>query len=507
MGKDSAPIQVGSRRQLFIDERLVQQAQGVSLTMNPPAKAGIVDLSPPPAGMPCVVEHEGVYYMYYRLEEGGFAVALSRDAERWRAPDSGESLVLPEVGGGSVFMDPKPGDGCPFKAIFEVRDAARWGLDPTVTGRAVAAGGTQASSLGGLFLFRSEDGLHWNVVPQMPVPFLCDTQNQVLYDTRLGVYAAYLRGFPEQEGMAHRGQRMVVRTETPDLMDMPWPFTPNPANVPHPQHKYPYVGDEMEIVMAVDEPDGPGTDLYNPCVHLYPYADDAYIAFPAIYRNFDRVAGHGRDLRGRSLTTGKYCNTGLFETHLAVSRDGRRFTRFRRPYVRCGLIRDRQGFDGERDCGLIMMGIGMIRKGDYIYQYYSGTGRIHGGTNVAPDTAFPEPGVFRLTQRLDGFVSLDADLAGGEFVTPPIGFQGNRLALNADCGGLGEIWVEVQGADGAPLPGYAMADAVSIDRNGTSQQVWWRAGPDIGALADRPVRLRFRMRAAKLYAFQFATGA
>ena len=66
------------------------------------------------------------------------------------------------------------------------------------------------------------------------------------------------------------------------------------------------------------------------------------------------------------------------------------------------------------------------------------------------------------------------------------------------------VEVELQDQDGVPLPGFSQADAVSIDRNGTAQEVWWQGGPDVSALAGRPVRLRFVMRSAKLFAFQFA---
>lgn len=50
-----------------------------------------------------------------------------------------------------------------------------------------------------------------------------------------------------------------------------------------------------------------------------------------------------------------------------------------------------------------------------------------------------------------------------------------------------------------------MSDAVSIDRNGVAQEIWWKSGPDVSPLAGQPIRLRFKMRSAKLYAFQFST--
>jgi hypothetical protein len=40
-------------------------------------------------------------------------------------------------------------------------------------------------------------------------------------------------------------------------------------------------------------------------------------------------------------------------------------------------------------------------------------------------------------------------------------------------------------------------------RSSWAQEVWWKQGPDVGKLAGRSVRLRIRMRVAKLVAFQF----
>jgi len=111
--------------------------------------------------------------------------------------------------------------------------------------------------------------------------------------------------------------------------------------------------------------------------------------------------------------------------------------------------------------------------------------------------------IWQAKQRLDGFVSVDAGSDDGWLVTPPIAFEGSRLQLNIDCGAMGEAWVELQDEAGKPLPGYAFEDAVSVDRNGVAQEVWWQTGPDVGSLSGRPVRLKLRMRSAKLYAFQF----
>lgn len=514
------PIPIGDRRQLFIDDRFIASASGVSRTVNPPVKAGPIPLSTPVTGyVNGIVEHEGRYLMYYR-SEGGYAVATSADGITWDCPNIGGrdataraagSVVFPGCEEGGVFLDPKDTEGFPFKAIFGIMPAATaaWGPDlaawaapdlPPQDGR------PKPGISGGLYLFRSKDGLHWECIPRVAVPLLCDSSNQAFYDSRLDRYVAYLRGFPEQAGSPHRNKRVAVRTETASLLDMPWPFRRNPARPLSPAGCYSYPHDEMEIVLAADARDPARTDLYNPCVHLYPHAEDVYLAFPSMFRCYgygQRENSHGRDFRGAAD------GDGLFEVQLAVSRDGIRFDRIRSPYLRPGLARDTRGTAGDPDRGLVTMGVGMIRRGDEIYQYYHASPSTHvtGTIARAQRGADAAGAVFRTVQRLDGFVSADAGPDSGEILTPALVFAGDRLTLNADCGGSGEIWVELQDADGRVIPGRSLADAVSIDRNGTAQEIWWHGGPDVSALAGVPVRLRIKMRSAKLYAFHFGTVA
>ena len=181
---------------------------------------------------------------------------------------------------------------------------------------------------------------------------------------------------------------------------------------------------------------------------------------------------------------------------MAVSRDGIVFSRpDRRPYVPLGLV-------GSSDGGQTFMGLGMIRKGDEIWQYYHGTKRLHGVKDS--HSADGDGGVRRLVQRLDGFISADADYTGAEFTTPLLEFSGSHLQLNAACSAMGEIWVEIRDDRNVPVPGYAMEDSVSVERNQTAAPVAWRERKDVAELVGRPVRLHFRLRACKLYAFQFA---
>jgi hypothetical protein len=194
-------------------------------------------------------------------------------------------------------------------------------------------------------------------------------------------------------------------------------------------------------------------------------------------------------------------NDGLLDVSIAASRDGTAWARpDRRPYVPLGLR-------GEWDACFIMVGVGLVRRGDAIYQYYNGVDLTHGGTRGMSEeqrSAWRRwSKVGRVVQRLDGFFSADADYEGGWFETPPLVFAGNRLALNIDTSSAGTARVGILDLDGAPVPARSVGECDEIMANATEQVVTWKGKPDVGAAAGRPVRLRFELRSAKLYAFQF----
>ena len=114
-------------------------------------------------------------------------------------------------------------------------------------------------------------------------------------------------------------------------------------------------------------------------------------------------------------------------------------------------------------------------------------------------------GIFGTRQRLDGFVSMDANYKGGTLTTPPLVFSGRRLVLNQNAGAQGTIFVELRDVNNQPIPGYGLADCEEITCNDVAWEVRWRGNADLSHLAGQPIKLHFKMRAAKLYAFQFAS--
>jgi hypothetical protein len=122
---------------------------------------------------------------------------------------------------------------------------------------------------------------------------------------------------------------------------------------------------------------------------------------------------------------------------------------------------------------------------------------------VARDYAQRTAHLQRYTLRLDGFASVHAPYAGGEMITRPLRFRGSKLEINFATSAAGGIRVEIQQENGAPIPGYSLADAREMIGDEIDGVVRWKGTSDVSRLAGQVVRLRFVMKDADLYAVQF----
>lgn len=117
----------------------------------------------------------------------------------------------------------------------------------------------------------------------------------------------------------------------------------------------------------------------------------------------------------------------------------------------------------------------------------------------------PTSHIRRHTLRTDGFVSVKAPYQGGELVTKPLIFEGKALEINFSTSVVGSIRLEIQDIDGQAIPGFNLADANEIVGDEIARDVSWRGehGLDVSQLAGQPIRLRFVMQDADLYAIRF----
>ena len=93
----------------------------------------------------------------------------------------------------------------------------------------------------------------------------------------------------------------------------------------------------------------------------------------------------------------------------------------------------------------------------------------------------------------------------GEFTIKPLVFDGERLEINArTAGDEGRVTVEVLDAStGEPLAGFGREDCDAFQGNSIAHAVTWGNRRSLVELAEQPVRLRFQLPRAKLFAFQF----
>ena len=171
------------------------------------------------------------------------------------------------------------------------------------------------------------------------------------------------------------------------------------------------------------------------------------------------------------------------------SRDGVTFTRWKEPVIPTSAPEDRaRNRSNYMAWGLVKLPGEPDKLSVYATEaYYEG----------------PDSRLRRFTYRVDGFVSVRAGAAGGAVVTKPIRFSGERLVVNFAAEAAGSVRVELQTADGRPLPGFTLADAKPLSGDSIRRTVAWKGGDDVSELAGRPVRLRFAIRAADVYSFQF----
>lgn len=503
--KSSSVVNIGSNKQLFIDDRWFDSQNGIKLTINPPLRRAKVNW---PGFDPwdsrgihaylSVIEDNGLFRMWYGGSPAGVpfrkgilstCYAESKNGIDWYKPELDyfamskyphNNIIMPGTYG-SVMKDSNGPDEHRYKALCNIFPNHEWeAAYDSIHGEKMDDG--SISYFMATYLLTSPDGLHWTRCKNFASPFFHDSQNQLLYDRRLQKYVAYVRwktaGLP----------RSVARYEIDRLFDLPWPHEENPAAAKGPGGTLERTGDELRTVIRTypGKADPPDTDIYCPCVTQYPWADSSYyFSFMPLYRHYP-VGDTSNTVVCDKDKKGHPSNDGPIDVRLACSADGINWTRSSYDaYLRLGT---------DWDSGGIYAAPGLIRKGNEIWQYYVGLPVTHGYNHSGS--------VGLAVQRLDGFISADADASGeASFTTPLFTFEGAELRLNIDCSALGSARVAICDESNNHLPGFALDDCETIDLNHLEIPVKWRG--KTANLKGKAVRLHFRLNDCKLYSFQF----
>ena len=497
---------IGSNKEFFIDEAPISSMKNVRLTMNAPYQDHEPVFLPeapweyriypyatvmregdvfrlwylayewdPPAGveLPVAGTAEDAR-LFWKHTRGRLCYAESTDGVHWERPNlglveysgSGDNNILGPAthdpvqqagwNAGTVFKDPTAPPQSRYKLWSEIRV------------------GEEGKS--GLTGFSSPDGLRWTANENYPLPGPCDCLNVVFWDERIQQYVGYSRLWTaDSRGDRYRAVRRLVSPDFEQWEDM----------------GHVLGADEVDLALPVkrQRQSRQIMDFHGNCVFKYPGTSDAYLALPEVWWHW---SANPFPAEGRvQEQMGGFPDS--VDVQLATSRDGIEWQRAggRNPFLRLGP-------PDAGDSRMIYAFTQPVQVGDELWIYYGGF-----RYGISEGVALKRGAYFRARLRLDGFISADAPYEGGELVTVPLSFRGDRLALNADTSAGGAIRVQIEDPDGTPIEGYSMGEADEVNGNSVRHFATWAGGAHVGELAGRAVRLRFMMNGCKLYSFQF----
>ncbi len=478
--RGAEPIEIGSRLELFVGESLIESLSGgaerrlhhpvareVALAVNE-----LWEGNRP--GYVTVFRDGGRYRMYYRasnftLRDGKWSsgwqrtcYAESEDGIHWTKPKLGlfeaagtrdnNVILTSDVAGTAThnfcpFRDPRP----------DIPDEQRY----------KALGGTGH----GVWAFVSADGIRWKKLEEERVitTGAFDSQNLAFWDAERNEYRAYVRDFRPAPGLA-RGRDIRTCT-SPDFIQ--WT--------------------EPEFIEYVPRRI---SELYTNQIQPYDRAPHILLGFPTRYVERPWQAATEflplpEERRQLFETQTPRLATAVTDGMFMSSRDRHKFAIWPESFHRPGPGTGWFYGHGYQAWGLVETESPIEGAPRELSMYFSES----------------RPGLARVlrryTLRIDGFVSVRAPLSGGELVSRPLVFDGRELVMNYATSAAGSVRVEIQEADGNPIPGFTLADAEEMFGDSLAQPVLWKKGRDVGHLAGRPVRLRFVLSDADVYSFQF----
>ncbi|MCL4692244.1 MAG: hypothetical protein KJ060_07015 [Candidatus Hydrogenedentes bacterium] len=465
-------INVGSDLQPVIDSLLIQTFGGKAhfqLHSPTPQEVSLV-FDEPWEGNACnyvtVFQDGDRYRMYYKgdnltvgekLESHPLVAcyAESTDGIHWVKPKLGLFDYEGSTENNIVWNGPGSHDFAPFID-------ANPNCPPETKYKAVANGNSD------LVAFTSPDGIHWSPLQDGPIitDGAFDSNNIAFWDPNTQEYRAFIRDFKD-------GVRDIKMATSNDFVTWTEP-------------------------VWLDYPGAPTEQLYTNNIIPYFRAPQIYLGFPTRYvergwTDSTRALPGLENRTNRSKLQERYgmaITDGLFMT----SRDGRTFHRWSETFLRPGIQRpDTWAYGDNYQCWGVVTTKSALEGAPDELSIYATEGYWTGTSSL----------LRRYTLRMDGFVSVHASMAGGEIMTRPLVFEGKELALNFATSAAGSIRVEVLDVGAEPIEGFTADDSTEIFGDELTRVVSWKNGNDLSALSGTPIRLRFVMNDADLYAFQF----
>lgn len=475
-------VDIGIRKQLFVDDYVVSSSRGVERVLNQAVK-----------------ENGSQPVRFFRKDSHGARIPLK--AAIYMSPMYDEqrgvfrlwSRVYPDAppdspaGGGDRFARygySESRDGLTFDFVSELQGLHSNGdYNSVVTFDAheadpahrykIGYDGARRGTTNGACLAYSADGIHWTPYNNgEPVTKrAADFTNCLTWDEASRTYRLLTRtDYGTGGGLTEiRGMRIM---SNPDVKANPRNWTTIREWLFDREGK-----DEHQRRQIYTMTDWVYCDVHFGLFSVYEWPNDFSEG-----KQTDHTKRHERD---------------ILNYYIATSRDGKEWDL---GWIYASRPMVERGGQGAWDKDMILPANWIVTKGDRHYLYYGGYNERHGVGGVQQ---FEREGQIGLaTLRLDGFVSLDARNEPGTVVTKPFRLAGDAVAINVDAS-AGEISVEVLDETGRPWPGFsgeAILPAAKVDALHWRPQ--WKGHADLSSLRGKVVQLKFNVRAAKIYSFQ-----
>ena len=435
-------IDVSGKRELFIDDFLIETSRALSFKQHSPVELPGCQNKPIGHYNTILKNPDGTYFYYFRGVDNAYkgkmynnhpgeyvGIATSKDGVKWEIPDF------------KLF----PGKPVPGNAILYGKDVITHNFVPFYdhnpacppSERYKAVAGVRETR--GLFGFYSADGIHWKMYKKTPIMaytpqktggHMFDSQNVVFYSEVEKCYVMYIRVWKTTD--IAKGVRSFAKVTSKDFLN--W--------------------SEIEF-LKVNRKDE----------HLYVSGLAPYARAPHYYTG---------------VATRYFGNRGsATDTALIFSRNGQGIIRpTLEAWVRPGLEPDR-----------------WLNRMNYI---------TWGIVMETPETMLLYHNRKHLMYRLrtDGFVSLHAAIGTGTFLTKVLHRTGGNLEFNISTSAGGAFQLEVCDENGSAIPGYTFKDMKEFYGDSIAFVPKWK-DKSFADLPARKFRLRGRMRECDLFSVSF----
>lgn len=485
------PLNIGSRLELFIDDYIIDDLKGEAevILHHPTPREHVMDYDAPwegsGSGYHSVFEDNGLYRMYYKAWQHTAssdlstvhpllcAYAESDDGINWTKPN----LRLYEFEGSKnnniVFESGKVGSfdmDAGHPAVFKDQNPD---VAPDAQYKAILI--SRKPNLG-LLAFKSPDGINWTLMSKDRIitDGAFDSQNLAFWDPIRKEYRAYWRYFSKGDDKnPYQGIRGIRTATSKDFI-------------------------KWENHEDVDYVDSPDEQLYTNQIKPYYRAPHIFIGFPARYidRGWSpsmKALPELEEREKRAAVSQRY-GTALTETLVMSSRDGKTFDRWNEAFIRPGIERKGSWTYGDAYMAWHVVETPSTNPGaPHELSLYVSENYWKGQASA----------LRRYALRIDGFASVYAPMKGGEVITKPLVFKGSNLNINFSSSAAGEILVELLDENGKPIPGYTLADCDPVFGDDLERRVGWNGFKDLSHLAGETIQVRFTLKDADLYSFQF----